>query len=121
MTPMLLPKLRSRRLLDEIARMPFCTLRVAGLAGQRCAPTATHVAAHIATYGKGMSTKTSDLAAVCACATCHDLLDRRAGRWQALYAEHEAEVWRRIARALTETHGWLAGRGLLTVPGGKIL
>jgi len=125
-SPALLPKVRSKALMDAIGGKtgaPYpCTLRIASfIPGHRCSAAATVVGAHIGTPGKGMSTKSSDLAVVAACKHCHDLLDRVDRRWTFLEEAHKADVQYRITAALIETHSLLLRDGIITVKGGDVI
>ena len=82
--PHMLPKIRSKRIMaapalirQKTGVMMPCTLRIASFLGERCADDDTCVMAHLPAPGKGTSTKVTDLAAVCACLRCHQLLDQK--------------------------------------------
>lgn len=80
--PMLLPKVRSRKLLDAVRHMP-CTLRVASFVpGRSCARQSTVVPCHLPSIGKSQGSKVSDLFVAAGCLYCHDIVDGRdrAGR-----------------------------------------
>ena len=69
-------KVRSKAI-RQAARGKPCTLRLPGCMGG----TETTVLAHLPMGGKGVGTKGSDIWAVFACASCHDVLDgRKAGQ-----------------------------------------
>lgn len=115
--PERLPKIRSRKLLDEIRHMP-CTLRIASfIPSHRCSPDDTVVPCHVQTIGKGMGTKVSDLFVVAGCMACHDLLDGRDKRWTWLMEHYPAAVMHRVVRAMCETQTMLMQAGILTVKG----
>jgi len=65
-------KVRSKAI-RQAARGKPCTLRLAGCDGGG----ETTVLAHLPAGGKGVGTKGSDIWAVFACASCHDVLDGR--------------------------------------------
>lgn len=114
MTPVaLLPKVRSRALLDACAQMP-CTLRIGTFIGLPCSGQNTVVGAHIGSMGKGMSTKVSDLSVVAACMTCHDLYDRRSPGGTVIRDRYPAAFGERVLGALQETQARWVEMGLLT-------
>jgi len=114
----LLPKLRSRLLLNHIGGLP-CSLRIASLVqGGRCAHESTVVACHLPTLGKGMSTKVSDLFVAAGCAACHDLLDRRDSRWSEIPRD---ALWERMLHGLAETQMRLVCLGVIRVEGAEDL
>lgn len=120
-TPLaLLPKVRSRTLMDAMQHMP-CSLRISTFLGQPCAPQATVVGAHLAVGGKGMASKTSDLCVVAACFTCHQLLDGVDKRGMAIRERYPAAFHEQVLRALAETHSRLLEAGVITVQGGEIV
>lgn len=119
--PHLLPKIRSEALMGAIRGMP-CTLRISGLvAGHRCAGRDTTVGCHIGNLGKGTSTKVSDLNVVAGCLHCHDLIDRRDGRWAALMRDHGQTVLMRVITAINETQAMLVRDGIITIQKAEII
>ena len=119
--PHMLPKLRSKRLMDAVAGMP-CTLRISSFVpGHRCAGRETVVGCHLPTIGKGMKTKVTDMAVVAACFNCHNLLDRVDGRIDYIETKFPAALAARMLDALVETHAMLISAGIITVKGGKIV
>lgn len=110
--PALLPKVRSRALLDAVQHMP-CTLRLASFAGMSCAGQDTVVPCHLATIGKGTSTKVSDLFVAAGCCACHDLLDGRNTVGLAISLQHPAAWGRRILDAMAETQSRWVEMGVL--------
>lgn len=112
--PDLLPKVRSRKLLDAVRGMP-CTLRIAGFAGKSCSAIETVVPCHVPTIGKGMGTKVSDLFVAAGCFTCHDLLDRRDIKGHEAMQRYPAAVLERILRGMCETQAMLIEKGIITV------
>ena len=108
---MMLPKsspVRSKAL-RESAQGQTCTLRLPGI----CAGgTETTVLAHLPFGGRGMGRKASDLHAVHACASCHDMLDQRQRP-----AIDRDELLECCVRGLAETHDRLRYMGLLNVKG----
>lgn len=116
--PHLLPKVRSKRLMQECGQMP-CTLRIAGFLGQPCSGSDTVVGCHLPVIGKGMSAKVSDLFVAAGCFTCHTILDGKLGvelrhRYPAAYAE-------RLLLALCETQARHVMAGLIEVPDMEIV
>jgi hypothetical protein len=122
MNPDLLPKIRSRALLDACQHMP-CTLRIASFVGQRCAPQDTVVGCHLPTIGKGVSTKVSDLFVAAGCATCHSIVDHRGtnAMREVIERNYPAAFADRLMRANHETLSRWVGMGLIQVEGGEII
>ncbi|PZQ99174.1 MAG: hypothetical protein DI533_00250 [Cereibacter sphaeroides] len=120
--PALLPKVRSRALLDAAKDMP-CTLRIASfLPGGKCSPQPTVVPCHIKSVGKGMGSKSSDLHVAAGCQACHDILDWRDKHGAEYIADRYAAAlaWQ-VVNAIYETqHRWVEA-GLIEVPGAEIL
>lgn len=111
--PHMLPKVRSESLKRATALMP-CTLRVASFAGCSCAPQNTVVPAHLPVFGKGVSTKVSDLFVVAACHTCHDLLDGRDPRGMQVKNMYPNAWAERLIMAQSETLARWVDMGLIT-------
>lgn len=119
--PNMLPKVRSRTLLDACRHMP-CTLRVASFVGQSCAPRDTVVGCHLPTIGKGVGTKVSDLFVAAGCARCHDLVDGRDKRLtETIASNYPGAFMEQMMRANHETISRWVAMGLITVEGGEIL
>lgn len=118
--PDLLPKVRSRALLDACGDMP-CTLRIASLAGMQCAPQNTVVGCHLATIGKGVGTKVSDLYVAAGCVVCHDLVDGRDKRGFVIADTYPAAFAERLMRGNHETIARWVEMGLIEVKGAKIV
>lgn len=102
--PMMLPKIRSRKLLDATQHMP-CTLRVASfIPGRSCARQSTVVPCHLPTIGKGTATKVSDLYVAAGCLYCHDIVDNRDKAARAYVdAKYPAAFAERLMKAHHET------------------
>ena len=66
-----------------------------------CGHRETVVGAHLPSFGRGVSTKVSDLAVAALCGRCHDLLDGRDKRGVNLW--EEPEFWLAVMRANHET------------------
>lgn len=116
--PHLLPKIRSKKIMDEFKTLP-CTLRIASfIPGHKCAGQDTVVGCHTGSMGKGMSTKTSDPLCVAGCLNCHDLLDGRDKRIFDVIEQHPAALLKRIVNAHHETLALLIQRGLIVIPDG---
>lgn len=100
-----------------------CTLRIAGLVGQRCADQDTCVGAHTGNLGKGMSTKTSDLTVVSGCMICHGLIDRVLKGWINLNDDPvlKSQMLLRVISARDETQAMLVQLGIIQVPGAEII
>lgn len=119
--PALLPKIRSRKLLDATHEMP-CTARVASfIPGKTC--HGSTVPAHLdRTHGKGMGTKVSDINVAAACFACHAIIDGvdLKGR-EYIRKNCEAAYQAQIVKAFAETLARLVADGLVVVPGAEIV
>lgn len=120
MNPHMLPKVRSDALKAAIEGMP-CTLRLASFGGMSCAPQDTVVGCHLPVWGKGTSTKVTDLAIAAGCATCHDLLDERNNLGHQLMHKYPGAWAMRLLHGLTETHALLVDAGIIEVKGMRIV
>ena len=120
MNPHMMPKLRSEEI-TRATRDMHCTLRLASFAGLPCSCEETLVPCHLPVIGKGMGTKVTDLAVVAGCQVCHDLLDGRDPKGIKL-AEMYPGAWSmRLLNALVETQAVLLDKGIIEVPGGKVV
>lgn len=124
MAPHMAPKCRSERIMSApklILQMP-CTLRISGFIGQKCSGMDTRVMAHLpGVGGKGMSTKVTDLAAVCGCENCHRLLDQPSPSESKALHQYDAAVQNQLLRALVETQSYLLAVDIITVPGCEVI
>jgi hypothetical protein len=112
----MLPKARSRALLDATHDMP-CELRIASFLGRPCRGSVMPVHLDFTT-GKGMGTKVTDLAVVAGCDACHRLLDWRDKTGaEFLREKYPTALMEQVLRALIVTHGRLLGLGIITVQG----
>ncbi len=120
--PILLPKIRSRALLDACRHMP-CTLRVSSfLPHWQCAHQSTVVPCHLPTIGKGMGTKVSDLFVAAGCVHCHDIIDGRDLKGASYIADHyPAAFMERLLRGMCETQARWIGMGLISVEGMEVI
>lgn len=119
--PALLPKVRSRALLDAIRDMP-CALRISSfIPGHRCSGQDTVVPCHLPGIGKSMGSKVSDLFVVAGCFHCHQLLDGRDANQSVLIDRYAAAVTERMLRALMETQSRWVAAGLLTGEGWEVV
>ncbi len=120
--PTLLSKIRSEAIMQAAAGSP-CTLRIASfLPGRRCSGPETVVGCHLPVWGKGVSTKVTDMAVAFGCSHCHDLLDGRDREgWQYLMKHYEAAVMNRLLHGLTETHALLIAEDIIQIPGAEII
>lgn len=98
--PHMLTKVRSTLLRHSCSGMP-CTLRISSFRGRPCASQSTVVGCHLPVFGKGVSTKVSDLFMAAGCANCHELLDMVDRGAHEL--RKDPEFWRQIHRAHCET------------------
>lgn len=118
--PHMLPKVRSRALLDATSEMP-CSLRIASfIPGYSCAPQSTVVPCHLPIFGKGMSTKVSDLLVAAGCLNCHRLLDRVDKRIIEIEEHHGVELQKQLMRAWAETLTRWLDMGLIVITGGEL-
>lgn len=110
--PMLLPKVRSPRLMALMGTFPCC-LRIASFVpGKRCSHQETVVGCHLPTIGKGIATKVTDLAVAAGCYSCHEILDGRdKAAWAYLMDNYPGAVNARLLDALVETHARLIAAG----------
>lgn len=116
-----LPKVRSRDLLDACADYP-CTLRLASFGGMQCAPQNTVVPCHLdGMGGKGAGTKVSDLFVAAGCFVCHQLIDRRDPRGMKLAQLYPAAWAHQIHRAHCETLAYWVQDGLIHIEGAEII
>lgn len=115
--PAMLPKVRSRKLLDAVAVMP-CALRVSSFyPGHRCSGQDTVVPCHIPTIGKGMSTKVSDLFVAAGCMHCHDIIDGRDRKRRDFINDRYPTAFAfRLLDGMAETQSRWVQMGLLLVP-----
>lgn len=122
-SPHMLPKVRSKKIMAEMAQFPSCTLRIASfIPGGKCSGNDTLVGCHLPTIGKGLSTKVTDLAVACGCARCHDILDGRDQNAQEfIVTNYPAAMMERLMNGLVETHSILIERGVIAVPDGEII
>lgn len=120
--PTMLPKVRSEAIMAAANGSP-CTLRIASfLPGRRCSGPETTVGCHLPVWGKGVSTKVTDMAVAFGCSCCHDLLDGRDREgWAYLMKHCRAGVAERMLHGLTETHSLLISQGVIQIPGATII
>ena len=120
--PMLLPKVRSK-LIMESAEMSPCRLRISSLyPGHKCSGPDTTVGAHLPVIGKGASTKATDLAVVHGCSNCHDILDwRDTVRAQYITDNYPTALAMRLLNGLVETQAFLLGEAIIFVRDGEII
>ena len=121
-SPHLLPKVRSDAIMSSAKGAP-CTLRIASfIPGRRCTSRETTVGCHLPVWGKGASTKVTDMAVAFGCSACHaiiDGVDREARRY--LEEKFGAAMTTRMLHALTETHAILIGEEIIKIPGAEIV
>lgn len=119
--PDLLPKLRSDLIMSSMRHFP-CTLRIASfIPGHACAHQSTVVGCHLPVFGKGMSTKVTDMAVAAGCAHCHALIegvDKR-GFWIA--ENYPGAYYMRLLNGLVETHAMLVRDLVIDVPDGRLV
>lgn len=120
--PHMLPKVRSDAIMAAAEGSP-CTLRIATfIPGRRCSGNETTVACHLPIWGKGTSTKVTDMAVAFGCSSCHaiiDGVDREALRF--LEEKHGEAMLQRMLNALTETHALLISADVIQIPDAVIL
>jgi hypothetical protein len=116
--PHLLPKVRSEPLMQSMRNYP-CALRVSSFyPGHYCAPQSTVVGCHIGGLGKGVATKTTDLAVAAGCLHCHQIIDgvdRAKLDW--IMAKYPVAFMERVLLGLIETHSRLVVDGIIRVKG----
>lgn len=121
LNPHMLPKVRSRDLLDAIRGMP-CEARVSSLfPGHKCASFATVIPAHVGNIGKGMSTKVSDLHVCAACFNCHNLIDRVDARWEWIADNCPTAFMERVMLGTFATQSRLVLLGIIEVRGAELI
>lgn len=109
----LLPKVRSRKLMDACQHMP-CTLRVASfIPGHGCSGEDTVVGCHVGDIGRGVATKVSDLHVAAGCHACHALIDRRDKRVDWIVDQYPAAFAQRLMLGVFETQSRWVQMGLL--------
>jgi len=114
--PHLLPKVRSRALLQAVRNMP-CTLRVSTFyPGHLCSSQDTVVPCHLdRTIGKGIGTKVSDLFVAAGCDHCHAIIDGRdIQRMQYIIDKYPSAYAGRLLQGLAETQSRWVDMGILT-------
>lgn len=120
--PHMLPKVRSKAIMAAAEGSP-CTLRIASfIDGRRCSGNETTVGTHLPIWGKGTSTKVSDMGVAFGCAACHaiiDGVDQEALRF--LETQYGAAVLQRMLHGLSETHSLLISADIIQVPDGVII
>lgn len=120
--PHMLPKIRSDAIMAAAEGSP-CTLRIASfIPGRRCSGNDTTVGTHLPIWGKGTSTKVTDMAVAFGCEACHaiiDGVDREALRY--LEEMHGKAVLQRMLHGLTETHALLISADVIQIPDAVIL
>ena len=119
LNPNMLPKVRSEILTKAIEGMP-CDLRIASFAGLRCAD-GTSVGCHPPIFGKGISTKVTDLSIISGCATCHELLDMKNPLGWHIQNKYPHAFWQQLFKAQNATQARLLGMGIIIVKGGEII
>ena len=122
MNPNMFTKVRSKAIMAS-ANGATCSLRIASfIPGLRCAGDDTTVGAHLPVWGKGTSTKVTDLAVAHSCETCHRLLDNPSPRELAYIEMYcAAPFMERLLHGLTETHAQLLDAGVIIVPDGELI
>lgn len=120
MSLMMLPKVRSRAIMDACHQMP-CTLRIGTFVGIPC--SGDRMGCHLDfTHGKGMGTKVSEMNVVAGCHVCHEILDgRNRAAKNVIMERYSAAFMEQCLRALTETHARLAAAGIITVSDGRLI
>jgi hypothetical protein len=121
LNPALLPKVRSKAIMQAMRGYP-CALRVSTLyPGHRCADRATVVGCHIPTIGKGISTKVSDLFVAAGCLHCHAIIDGVDNkRREYILQNYPAAYGARLLDGLAETQSRLVADGIIQVPSGEV-
>ena len=90
--------------------------------GGRCSSDDTTVLAHLPVWGKGMSTKVTDMAGAYACSNCHDLIDGRNATGKSFILEYyPAAAAERMLHGLTETHAMMVEDGIILIPDADLI
>lgn len=115
--PEMLPKVRSDLIMSSAQGMP-CTIRIASFVpGRRCWGQDTTVSCHLPVWGKGVSTKCTDMACAYGCGACHAIIDgpdKEAREY--LFKKYGAAMFERMLNGLTETHALMLQAGVINVP-----
>lgn len=111
--PHMLPKVRSEKLRDACADMP-CTLRIGTFIGLPCWAQDTVCGDHLPIFGKGTSTKVTDLAIAAGCFLCHDLLDDRNEKGRIIREKYPLAYGMQLLKACLETQSRWVEMGLLS-------
>ena len=113
----LLPKVRSDHIMASAMGQP-CALRIASfIPGRRCGAENTTVCAHLPVFGKGTSTKVTDIATAYSCDACHDIIDGRDPKAWAYIVDHfPAAVVERMLQGLVETQARLVEQEIIIIP-----
>lgn len=119
MNPHLAPKIRSEVILEAARSMRWCFMRLATYVSQPCLPGCEPV--HLATIGKGMSTKVSDLFVMPGCRRCHQLYDGKDERIWEILKLHPTARLEVEQRAHHEFLSHLLSAGIISIPGAKII
>lgn len=120
--PHLAPKVRSDLIMSTANGMP-CTARVASFfPGYRCAGHDTTVLSHENTPGKGIATKSTDVAGCFACIHCHMIIEG-VDRQRREYIEQKYPVAyeSRIKQAIIETWNLLIFKKVIIIPDAKFI
>jgi hypothetical protein len=117
-----LPKVRSSLIMASASGQP-CSLRIASFVpGRQCNGHDTTVGAHLPVFGKGTSTKVTDLAVVYACYSCHAILDGADASGHKYVMEHfPAAVIDRMLNGLVETQARMVEDGIILVPKAELV
>lgn len=121
--PHMLPKVRSNKIMTAPAKGMPCTLRLCSLfPGYSCASPDTVVGCHLPVWGKGASTKVTDMAVAFGCSRCHDILDfRDRKRADYLTTKYPVLLAERMLHGLTESHALLIERGIIQIPDAEMI
>lgn len=117
-TPLyLLPKVRSDLIMASASGQP-CALRISSFVpGRSCSGENSTVGAHLPVFGKGTSTKVTDMAVVYSCFSCHAILDGQdSSAHKYVMEKYPAAVADRMLQALVETHARMIEDGIIVVP-----
>lgn len=119
--PHMLPKVRSDAMRNSCRDYP-CALRIGTFIGIPCSGEDTTVGAHPPIFGKGTSTKVTDLGLICGCHSCHDLLDwERNPQGRVIRERYTEAFWVQVMKAILETQSRWLDDGIIIVPDGRII
>lgn len=114
-------KVRSKAIMRAARDVP-CQLRIASfIPGYNCSGDDTSVMAHPPSFGKGLSSKVSDLGTIIACSHCHNLLDMVDERYKYLIDHYPTAVQERITLGILATLQILVDKEVIVIPDAELI